>query len=75
MLLQKRAQEQAEILDEVLLIVLPVGVGQADVGVQRQHLNRDNERTSDYSTDWKQAEEEKMVKCGFIGVCLMSSPV
>lgn len=33
MLLQEGAEEQAQVLDEVLLIVLAVGVGQPDVGV------------------------------------------
>lgn len=37
---EERAEEQAEVLDEVLLVVLPVGVGQSDVRVQRQHLTR-----------------------------------
>lgn len=40
MLFQESAEEQTEVLDEVLLIVLAVGVGQTNVGVQRQHLNR-----------------------------------
>ena len=40
MLLEEGAEEQAEVLDEVLLVVLPVGVGQPDVGVQGQHLRR-----------------------------------
>lgn len=40
MFFEERAEEQAEVLDEVLLVVLPVGVGQSDVRVQRQHLTR-----------------------------------
>lgn len=35
MLLQEGAEEQAEVLDEVLLIILPIGIGQPDVCVQR----------------------------------------
>ena len=38
-LLEEGAEEQAEVLDEVLLVILAVGVGQADVGVEGQHLN------------------------------------
>lgn len=37
-LLQEGAEEQAQVLDEVLLVILPVGVRQTDVCVQRQHL-------------------------------------
>lgn len=40
MFFEEGAEEQAEVLDEVLLVVLPVGVGQSDVRVQRQHLTR-----------------------------------
>lgn len=43
---EEGAEEQAEVLDEVLLIVLPVGVGQSDVSVQRQHLTRRQNITS-----------------------------
>lgn len=46
--LQKGAEEQAEVLDEVLLIVLPVGIGQPDVCVQRQHLRRRKHKSSCY---------------------------
>lgn len=38
MFFEEGAEEQAEVLDEVLLVVLPVGVGHSDVSVQRQHL-------------------------------------
>lgn len=37
---EEGAEEQAEVLDEVLLVVLPVGVGHSDVSVQRKHLTR-----------------------------------
>lgn len=37
-LFEKGAEEQAEVLDEVLFVVLPIGVGHSDVSVQRQHL-------------------------------------
>lgn len=37
---EEGAEEEAQVLDEVLLVVLSVGVGQPDVSVQRQHLNR-----------------------------------
>lgn len=40
MLFEEGAEEQAQVLDEVLLVLPPVGVGQPDVSVQRQHLNR-----------------------------------
>lgn len=45
-LFEEGAEEQAQVLDEVLLVVLPVGVGQPDVSVQRQHLNRPRNITS-----------------------------
>ena len=38
-LFKEGTEEQAEVLDEVLLVILPIGVGQADVGVEGQHLN------------------------------------
>lgn len=38
MLLQESTEKQTEVLDEVLLIVFPVGVGEPNVGVQGQHL-------------------------------------
>ena len=38
MLFQEGAEEQAEVLDEVLLVVLTIGICQADVGVQGEHL-------------------------------------
>lgn len=50
MFFQEGAQEQAEVLDEVLLVVLPVGVGQPDVGVQGQHLNADASKLEENST-------------------------
>lgn len=40
MLFKESTQEQTEVLDEVLLVIFPVGIGQPNVGVQRQHLNR-----------------------------------
>lgn len=43
MLFEEGAQEEAEVLDEVLLVVLPVGVGHADVCVDRQHLTTTDE--------------------------------
>lgn len=48
MLFEEGAEEQAQVLDEILFIILPVGVGQANVCVQRQHLqtNPKNELTS-----------------------------
>lgn len=45
MLFEEGAEEQAEVLDEVLLVVFPVGVRQADVGVQRQHLHTRGDET------------------------------
>lgn len=45
---EEGAEEQAEVLDEVLLVVLPVGVGQSDVRVQRQHLTRWQKRAFIY---------------------------
>lgn len=42
MLFEESAEEQTEVLDEVLLVILPVGVGQPDVGVQRQHLHTES---------------------------------
>ena len=42
MLLQERTEEQTEVLDEVLLVVFPVGVGQTNVSVQRQHLDQNS---------------------------------
>ena len=50
MLLQEGAEEQAEVLDEVLLVVLPVGVGQPDVGVEGQHLNGEGNRKQTVNT-------------------------
>lgn len=38
MFLEEGAQEQAQVLNEVLLVVLAVGVRKADVGVQGKHL-------------------------------------
>lgn len=38
-LFEEGAQEQAEVLDEVLLIIFPVRVRHTDVRVQRQHLS------------------------------------
>lgn len=46
MFFEEGAEEQAQVLDEVLLVVLPVGVGQPDVSVQRQHLTRPQNITS-----------------------------
>lgn len=40
MLFKESTEEQTEVLDEVLLVIFPVGVGQPNVGVQRQHLHR-----------------------------------
>lgn len=48
MFFEEGTQEQAEVLDEVLLVVFPVRVCQTDVRVQRQHLRTqpENELTS-----------------------------
>lgn len=43
---QEGAEEQAEVLDEVLFVVLPVGIGHSDVSVQRQHLAKRQNITS-----------------------------
>lgn len=40
MLFKEGAEEQAEVLDKILLIVLPIGIGQPNISVQRQHLCR-----------------------------------
>lgn len=45
MFFQEGAEEQAEVLDEVLLIVLPVGIGQPDISVEGQHLHRRKTQT------------------------------
>lgn len=45
---QEGAKEQAEVLDEVLLIILPIGIGQPDVCVQGQHLLRRKHKFSCY---------------------------
>ena len=40
MILEKGAEEEGQVLDEVLLIILTILVGLSDVGHQRQHLVR-----------------------------------
>lgn len=40
MLFQEGAEEETQVLDEILLVVLSVGIGEADIGVQRKHLPR-----------------------------------
>lgn len=57
MFFQEGAEEQAEVLDEVLLIVLPVGIGQPDISVERQHLHRRKDKQNsrmwtDRSDEW-----------------------
>lgn len=57
MFFQEGAEEQAEVLDEVLLIVLPVGIGQPDISVERQHLHRRKDKQNsrmwtDRSDQW-----------------------
>ena len=38
MLLEEGAEEQTEVLDEVLFVVFAIGIGQTDICVQGQHL-------------------------------------
>jgi len=51
-LLQEGAEEQAQVLDEVLLVVLAVGVGQPDVRVQGQHLKKEERRGREEVRKW-----------------------
>ena len=39
MLLEEGAEEEGQVLDEVLLVILPILEGLSDVSSQRQHLH------------------------------------
>ena len=48
MLLEEGAEEQGQVLDEVLLIFFPVLVSVPDVGAQGQHLQQDDSWCGEY---------------------------
>lgn len=54
MFFEEGAEEETQVLNEVLLIILPIGVGQSDVCVQRQHLSTKQSITSKKSPLFKQ---------------------
>lgn len=43
---QERAEKQTQVLDEILLIVFPIGVRHFDVSIQWQHLGKQSHKFS-----------------------------